>query len=81
MIVVMGNSRTPMTSSEEVALNHLEQAFDATNDNEILTREDAVAYLVDQGVECTNARVHIKQLLLKGYLYEVNEELRIPPQP
>lgn len=77
----MGNSRTPMTSSEEVALNHLKQYLDRADDNEILTREDAVVYLIDQDVERTNARAHIKQLLLKGYLYEVNEELRIPSQP
>ncbi|WP_408960186.1 hypothetical protein [Natrinema sp. 74] len=77
----MANSRTPITSSEEAALEYLEQYVDALTDNEPLTREDAVARLMDQGVERADARSHIEQLLLKGYLYEVNGELRIPSRP
>ena len=77
----MRNSRTPISSSEETALDYLKQYVDVTADDESVTREDAVAHLMDQGVERADARTHIEQLLLKGYLYEVNEELRIPSQP
>lgn len=77
----MWNSDTPITSSEEAALDHLEQYVDMRPDDEALTREDAVAHLVDQGSPRPDARDHIEQLLLKGYLYEVNDELRIPPRP
>lgn len=74
----MESSRTPIEPDEEAALNHLEQYIDAGEEKESLTREDAVAHLLEQGVERHDARAHIEQLLLKGYLYEVNEELRIP---
>ena len=77
----MENSRTPITTSEEAVLDHLEQYLDTAGDDEPLTRDDAVAHLMDQGVERADARAHIEQLLLKGYLYEVNEELRIPSEP
>ncbi|WP_254532813.1 hypothetical protein [Natrinema gelatinilyticum] len=77
----MGNSRTPITSSEEAALNHLEQYFNAADDDETLTQEDAVDYLMEQGIERADARAHIEQLLLKGYLYEVEDELRLPSRP
>lgn len=81
MLHVMENSRTPINSSQEAALEHLERYLDTAGDDETLTGDDAVAYLTDQGIERADARAHIKQLLLKGYLYEVNEELRIPPRP
>ena len=77
----MENSRTPINSSEEAALDHLEQYLDAADDDGTLTREDAVAHLIDQGVERADARAHIEQLLLKGYLYEVDDELRLPSRP
>ena len=77
----MENSRTPINSGEEAVLDHLEQYFDRAGTDETLTREDAVAHLMDQGIERTDARAHIEQLLLKGYLYEVNEELRLPSPP
>jgi hypothetical protein len=74
----MENSRTPINSSEEAALDHLEQHFDSAGTDETLTREDAVAHLMDHGVERADARAHIEELLLKGYLYEVDDELRLP---
>ena len=77
----MENSRTPINSSEEAALDHLEQYVDAMPDDERLIREDAVAHLMEQRSERPDARAHIDQLLLKGYLYEVDDELRIPPRP
>lgn len=77
----MESSRTPINSNEEAALDHLEQYVDAMPDDERLTREDAVAHLMEQGSEWPDARAHTEQLLLKGYLYEVDDELRIPPRP
>jgi hypothetical protein len=77
----MENSRTPINSSEEAVLAHLEQYLDTTGDDETLTRETAVAHLAQQEFERPEAQTHIEQLLLKGYLYEVEEELRIPPRP
>lgn len=81
MLHVMRNSRTPITSSEEAVLDHLEQYLDTAGENATLTREDAVAHLIEQDIERADARAHIEQLLLKGYLYEVTDELRIPPRP
>ncbi|WP_101295968.1 hypothetical protein [Halegenticoccus soli] len=77
----MENSRTPINSSEEAALDHLEQYVDRARTDKTLTCEDAVAYLMDQGIERADARAHIEQLLLKGYLYEVDDELRLPSRP
>jgi hypothetical protein len=77
----MENSRTPINSSEEAVLDHLEQYFDRVRTDETLTREDAVAHLMEQGVERADARAYIEQLLLKGYLYEVDDELRLPSRP
>lgn len=76
----MESSRTPINSSEEAALDYLEQYVDATGDDEGVAREAAVTHLVEQGITRADARAHIEQLLLKGYLYEVNDELRIPPR-
>jgi hypothetical protein len=76
----MENSRTPINSREEAALDHLEQYLDTAGEDVTLTREEAVSHLMDQGIERPDARAHIKQLLLKGYLYEVDDELRIPPR-
>lgn len=72
------SSRTPISSGEEAALDHLRRYFDAAGDDERLTRADAVTYLTEQGIERADARTHVEQLLLKGYLYEVHDELRIP---
>ncbi|WP_433634232.1 hypothetical protein [Halomicrococcus sp. NG-SE-24] len=81
MLYVMENSRTPINSGEEAVLDHLEQYLDAADDDETLTREDAVAHLIDQGVARADAQAHIEQLLLKGYLYEVDDKLRLPSRP
>jgi hypothetical protein len=74
----MENSRTPINSSEKAALDHLGQYLDAAEADESPTRADAVAHLMDQDVERADAQAHVEQLLLKGYLYEVEGELRIP---
>ncbi|ELZ32394.1 hypothetical protein C472_15709 [Halorubrum tebenquichense DSM 14210] len=49
-------------------------------DTDSLTRETAIIYLEDQGIKPADARDIIEQLLLKGYLYEVGDEIRIPPR-
>ena len=72
----MRDSGTPINASEETALDHLEQYVDALPDD-----EDPVTHLMDLGSERTDARAHVEQLLSKGYLYEVDDELRIPPRP
>ncbi|WP_254538629.1 hypothetical protein [Halomarina litorea] len=77
----MWESRTPINSGEEAALDHIEQYLDTAESDEVLTREDAVNHLMEKGVERADARAHIEQLLLKGYLYEVEDELRLPSRP
>jgi hypothetical protein len=77
----MENSRTPINSSEEAVLEFLERYLDTMGDDETLTREAAITHLVKQDFGRPDAQAHIEQLLLKGYLYEVNGELRIPPRP
>ena len=76
----MSNSRRPIESGEQDILDHLEAYIDANTDDDTLTRETAVTYLMEQGIGHVEASDRIEQLLLKGYLYEVGEELRIPPR-
>jgi len=74
----MKNPRRPLGPGERDVLDHLEAYVDANADDDLLTRETAVAYLTEQGIGRVEASDRIEQLLLKGYLYEVGEELRIP---
>lgn len=76
----MSNPRRPIESGEQDILDHLEAYIDASADNGPLTRETAVTYLIEQGIGRVEASDRIEQLLLKGYLYEVGEEIRIPPR-
>jgi hypothetical protein len=76
----MGNPETPITPGERDVLEQLETYVETTADTEPLTRETALTYLSEQGFERHEASDRIEQLLLKGYLYEVGEELRIPPR-
>lgn len=77
----MSNSRTPLSPADRDALEQLEAYVKTAGDETVLTRETAVAHLVEGEFEQAEARERIEQLLLKGYLYEVDEELRIPPRP
>ena len=77
----MEDSRTPINFGEKAALEHLGKYLDTAGDDGTLTREDAVTHLMDQGIERTDTRPHIEQLLLEGYLYEVDDELRLPSRP
>ncbi len=76
----MKNPRRPIEPGEQDILDHLETYTDANADDDTLTRETAVTYLIEQGIGRVEASDRIEQLLLKGYLYEVGEELRIPPR-
>lgn len=76
----MPNSRRPIAPAEEDVLDHLEAYLEEPSEFDPLTRETAIAYLDDHGVNPADARDIIEQLLLKGYLYEVGDEIRIPPR-
>jgi hypothetical protein len=76
----MANSRRPIAPAEEDVLDHLEAYLEELGDTDPLTREIAITYLEDHGIKPADARDIIKQLLLKGYLYEVGDEIRIPPR-
>ena len=47
----------------------------------MLTQKLAIECLIDGDFQQAEAHQQIEQLLLKGYLYEVDEALRIPPRP
>lgn len=76
----MDNSRTPVSPGQRAVLEHLE-AYTDDHDEEGISRETAVEYLATHDIEAADARDRIEALLLKGYLYEVDGELRIPPRP
>ena len=76
----MRNPRRSIGPSEETALEHLEEYVDTTPDAVSLTRDDAATYLMEQEMTPADARDCIERLLQKGFLYEVNDELRIPPR-
>lgn len=76
----MDNSRTPLSPGQRAVLEHLE-AYTENQDEEGLPREMAVEHLATHDIEAADARDRIEALLLKGYLYEVDGELRIPPRP
>jgi len=59
----MRNSRTPLGPSEREILEHLEAYVDANSDDESLTRETAVTYLMERDFGRVEARDRIEQLL------------------
>ncbi|MFC4452103.1 MULTISPECIES: hypothetical protein [Halorussus] len=61
-------------------LDHLDTYIETTADEERISHADAVTYLSEQGINRADARELVEQLLLKGYLYEVGDRLRIPPR-
>ncbi|MFC6734392.1 MULTISPECIES: hypothetical protein [unclassified Haladaptatus] len=77
----MRNSRTPISAAQQEVLAHLRGHTETTDAATQLTRPDAIDHLTDHGIAPADARDHIEQLLLKGYLYEVEDELRLPTQP
>jgi len=66
----MRNSRTPLGPSEREILEHLEAYVDANSDDESLTRETAVTYLMERDFGRVEARDRIEQLLLKERVIE-----------
>lgn len=71
------DSWTPLTSAQREVLDLIVSHVETTE--EAVTRDAAVTQLVEEGIERADARDRIEQLLLKGYLYEVGDEIRIPP--
>jgi len=57
-------------------LDHLDIYIETTADEERISRADAVTYLSEQGLRRADARELVEQLLLKGYLYEVDDGLQ-----
>lgn len=76
----MDNPRTPASPGQRAVLGHLE-AYAESHGLNGLSRETAVEHLITHDIEPADARDRIEALLLKGYLYEVDGELRIPPRP
>ncbi|MFC6723964.1 hypothetical protein ACFQE1_06175 [Halobium palmae] len=76
----MGNPQTPINPGEEDVLEQLEAYFETVEEDEVVTREAAVTHLTSEGFERPDARDYIEQLVLKGYLYEVGDELRLLPR-
>ncbi|MDS0243165.1 MULTISPECIES: hypothetical protein [unclassified Haloferax] len=70
----MRNPQTPLSPLEQEAFDRLEQQFDSGDNFE---RETALIQLKYAEFEREEATELIEQLLLKGYLYEVDEGLRI----
>lgn len=73
----MGRSLTPLSPNEQVALDQLELC----GDEEIVVRERAVEQLIDAGFVAPAARDLIEQLCHKGYLYEIDDGLRLANSP
>ncbi|WP_132061090.1 hypothetical protein [Halorussus amylolyticus] len=76
----MPSSRRPLSTSEQAVLDHLDTYVETTADDEGISQTGAVTYLSEQGITRADADELVEQLLLKGYLYEVDDELRIPPR-
>ena len=76
----MANPRTPMSPGQRDVLEYLE-TYAERHGEDSLTWETALTHLEANDIERAAARDRIEALLLKGYLYEVDEELRIPPRP
>ena len=75
----MSNSRTPLSPGQRTVLEHLEAHVDSYDEG--FSWETALARLAEHDIEEAAVRDRIEALLLKGYLYEVEGNLRIPPRP
>jgi hypothetical protein len=71
----MRNPQTPLTPREEDAFERLQMDTDGTNGH--YQRSDAVEAVATGRFEKDEAQVLIDQLLSKGYLYAVDDEIRI----
>ncbi len=71
----MRNPTTTLTPSQRAAFDQLTHHIDA--ETEPISSETAVGFIVDGGFERPEAQDLLKQLLLKGYLYESTHGLKI----
>lgn len=71
----MRNPPTPLSPNEEAALERLQQDYEPVSDS--FPREIAIDHLGDIDVDIDTAHKLLDRLLSKGYLYEVDNELRI----
>jgi hypothetical protein len=67
---------TPLTPIEQAILDRLAQRYDA---EETVPKEVALEQLTAVGFDAATARECIRQLHLKGYLYDVPAGLRLTP--
>jgi hypothetical protein len=72
----MRNSSTPLTPSQQAALELITQGID---DDEMISHDAAVDLLTNGGFERPEAEDLLEQLLLKGYVYESTNGLRLTP--
>jgi hypothetical protein len=68
--------RTQLSPSGTDALGTLREPIERA---EGLSREEATAVLVDNGVDSVDANVLLDELLSKGYLYAVDDHLFVTP--
>ena len=68
--------RTRLSSSAADALDTLRAPLERSDG---LPREDAAAVLLDDGFDPADADVFLDELLSKGYLYVVDEQLYVTP--
>ncbi|SEP10820.1 hypothetical protein SAMN04487948_11469 [Halogranum amylolyticum] len=71
----MQNPTTSLTPSQRAAFDQLTRNID--DETEPITPETAVAYIAEEGFERPEAQDLLEQLLLKGYLYESTDGLKI----
>jgi hypothetical protein len=72
----MRNSRTPLSSSAEAALDLLRPEIESTSAG--LSHSAAESLLSDEEFTGDDAEAVLTELLQKGYLYEVDGLLRLP---
>lgn len=71
----MRSRQTPLRPREEEALERLHVDYEPVADS--FSREVAVDTLGEIGLEPSAAHTVLDQLLLKGYLYAVDEDIHI----
>ncbi len=72
-------SHNPPTPLGPTATEALETLSDPLEQNEGLTLEEATAVLTDGDLDAVTAQETIEQLRLKGYLYQVEDQLFLTP--
>ena len=70
------NDRTRLSPSATDALATLDEPIDRA---EGLPREEATTVLTDDGIDSVDADALLDELLSKGYLYAVDDQLYVTP--